>query len=561
MRIAFLTTQFPGIRMGGIGSNTLAIARGLADIGHEVHVFTFHLPPDLLATLPRNITFHPALDLAGRVAEGRVPPELAAAAQSAGPALHFLTQGTLLAATLLEVHAKMPFDLVEAPDYEALLLPLIHRLNTEAIAHPPATVTHIHSGSAINRRGNHLPTTADDLAMDALEQAAILGATAACSTTAAVARESRLSFPLDRHIETTPLGIPAAAPADLTPPPATGPVLFVGRLESLKGVDTLALAANSFLASCPDATLEFVGPDTNTAPMAASGGGGTSSMRAWIQQTIAPALLPRVHFTGELPPAAVAARIRAARFLCLPSKFENFSNVAAQALSLGRTAIVSSGTGLEEVMGDAGLTFEKANAAALAEALTSLWRAPERIRTLSAAALTRAQTTFNPTVIAQARTTFYEKARTAKALGHRPSATGNPLLSPLVALAHTLTNIPLPSAPLTPGARLTSLLNTLSPDKPLHIALYGAGRHSAKLLAEKHRWESHGHRVTALIDDHPRFSSGGSHLNLPVLPPHTAINTPDHPPIVLSTDTFEDQLWQKTAPFRDRGIPVHRLYS
>ena len=64
MRIAFLTSQFPGIRMGGIGSNTLAIARGLADVGHDVHVFTFHLPADLLATLPKNITFHPTSDLA-----------------------------------------------------------------------------------------------------------------------------------------------------------------------------------------------------------------------------------------------------------------------------------------------------------------------------------------------------------------------------------------------------------------------------------------------------------------------------------------------------------------
>jgi glycosyltransferase involved in cell wall biosynthesis len=555
MRIAFLTSQFPGIRMGGIGSNTLAIARGLADIGHDVHVFTFHLPADLLATLPKNITFHPTSDLAQRAADALFSLELAAAAQSAGPPVHFLTQGTLFAAALLHQHATTPFDIVEAPDYEALLLPLIHRLHTESIPHPPATVTHIHSGSAINRRGNHLPTTSDDLAIDALEQAAIMSATAACSTTAAVARESRISFPLDRHIETTPLGIPAANPADITRPPADGPVLFVGRLESLKGVDTLALAANTFLADCPDATLEFVGPDTNTAPHA-------TSMRNWIQQTLHPHLLPRVLFTGELPPPAVAARIKASRFLCLPSKFENFSNVAAHALSLGRTAIVSTTTGLEEVMGDAGLTFEKANPQSLATALTNLWQNPEKILTLSAAALTRAQTTFNPTAIAHQRTAFYETALRARhQMNNEQSTMNNPLLTPLIRLAHTLTNTPLPSAPLTPGTRLANLLTALSPNAPLHVALYGAGRHSAKLLAEKHRWESHGHRVTALIDDHPRFSSGGSHLNLPVLSPAAALDTPNHPPIVLSTDTFEDQLWQKTATFRDRGIPVHRLYS
>ena len=85
-----------------------------------------------------------------------------------------LTQGALLAEAFLAAHAEGAFDIVEAPDYEALLLPLIWRLAQESIAHPPATVTHIHSGSAINRRGNHLPTTPDDRAIDALEQAGTL---------------------------------------------------------------------------------------------------------------------------------------------------------------------------------------------------------------------------------------------------------------------------------------------------------------------------------------------------------------------------------------------------
>ncbi|HVX86028.1 MAG TPA: glycosyltransferase family 4 protein [Phycisphaerae bacterium] len=559
MRIAFLTSQFPGIRMGGIGSNTLAIARGLADIGHDVHLFTFHLPPDLLAALPHNITFHPTPDLAQRTADCQVPPELAAAAQSAGPSLHFLIQGALLADALLAAHAQSPFDIVEAPDYEALILPLLWRLHADAIPNPPATVTHIHSGSAINRRGNNLPTSPDDLAIDALEQAAIMSAAAACSTTAAVARESRISFPLDRSIETTHLGIPQVAASHITPPPADGPVLFVGRLESLKGADTLTLAANIFLQECPAATLEFVGPDTNTAP--APNGGGAASMRQWIEHTLHSTLLPRVHFTGELPPPAVADRIRSARFLCLPSKFENFSNVAAQALSLGRTAIVSAATGLEEVMGDAGITFEKANPTALASALIQLWNNPEKIAALSAAACTRATTVFHPMAIARQRTSFYQTARTAPPTGNRQSAIGNPLLHPLLLLTHTLLNIPLKSSPLTPGARLANLLHAISPDKPLHVALYGAGRHSAKLLAEKHRWESNGHRVAALIDDHPRFAHGGTHLNLPVLSPASALNQSPPLPIVLSSDTFEDQLWQKTAPFRQKGIPTHRLYA
>jgi hypothetical protein len=82
------------------------------------------------------------------------------------------------------------------------------------------------------------------------------------------------------------------------------------------------------------------------------------------------------------------------------------------------------------------------------------------------------------------------------------------------------------------------------------------------LLAEKHRWESLGHRVVGLIDDHPRFAEGEeTHLQLPVYSPAKALAMPELPGVVLSTDTFEDQLWEKTAAFRQRGVGTYRLYG
>src|SRR6516162_236037 len=47
MRIAFLTHQWPGARMGGIGAAVRQTALALAQAGHDVHVFTFTLPQDV----------------------------------------------------------------------------------------------------------------------------------------------------------------------------------------------------------------------------------------------------------------------------------------------------------------------------------------------------------------------------------------------------------------------------------------------------------------------------------------------------------------------------------
>ena len=74
MRIALLTHQFPGVRLGGIGAYTLHAARALAR-GHEPHVFTFTLPEDVRRSLPSGVIVHEVNDLAARSQEESVGDE------------------------------------------------------------------------------------------------------------------------------------------------------------------------------------------------------------------------------------------------------------------------------------------------------------------------------------------------------------------------------------------------------------------------------------------------------------------------------------------------------
>src|SRR3954466_9054283 len=79
MRIGFLTHQWPGVRLGGIGAYTVHTARALARVGWEVHVFTFTLPPEMRAGLGwelPGVVVHEVAAMAEAVERGEMSAEM-----------------------------------------------------------------------------------------------------------------------------------------------------------------------------------------------------------------------------------------------------------------------------------------------------------------------------------------------------------------------------------------------------------------------------------------------------------------------------------------------------
>jgi hypothetical protein len=119
----------------------------------------------------------------------------------------------------------------------------------------------------------------------------------------------------------------------------------------------------------------------------------------------------------------------------------------------------------------------------------------------------------------------------------------------------------------SPGARLLRIMEEIGArrGRPAEVVLFGAGKHTARLLAEREVWEARGHRVVGLIDDHPRFGDGAKYLELPVVALGSAegeLAVRARPPaVVLSTDTYQEQFWGKTSGLRARGVEVYRLYA
>jgi glycosyltransferase involved in cell wall biosynthesis len=173
-----------------------------------------------------------------------------------------------------------------------------------------------------------------------------------------------------------PNGIPAVSgPAPIGDP---GRLLFVGRLEPVKGVAVLLDAFRRMIRNHPGTILTIVGDGT-----------ARGDLEAAAADLVAAG---RVVFTGWLTADRVAEQLRASAVLVVPSLWpENFPTVALEALQLGRPLVASEVGGLPELVGpDNGLLVPPGDPDALAQALGRLLGRPELLARLGAGSAARA---------------------------------------------------------------------------------------------------------------------------------------------------------------------------
>jgi D-inositol-3-phosphate glycosyltransferase len=177
-------------------------------------------------------------------------------------------------------------------------------------------------------------------------------------------------FPGDRERERALLGLPSGRL-----------VLFVGRIQPLKGGD-VALAAFAELApELPDLRLAVVG-----GPSGPQGQSEEAHLRAAAS---APEVAGRVDFLGPLPPSRLACAYRSADALVLPSRSESFGMVAVEAQACGLPVVAAKVGGLAHVVahGESGFLVEGWDPADYAAALRIILTEPAAAARLSAGAV------------------------------------------------------------------------------------------------------------------------------------------------------------------------------
>jgi D-inositol-3-phosphate glycosyltransferase len=161
-------------------------------------------------------------------------------------------------------------------------------------------------------------------------------------------------------------------------------VLFVGRIDPIKGIDTLIEAAELLLgrtALAPKPTFLLVGGDVDDtgAPM-----GPLAEIAVMLEER---GLGEHFRLAGSQPQDKLPLFYSAADLVTVPSRYESFGLVAVEALACGAPVVASRAGGLRFTIdeGVAGLLVKPQSPAALAKALETVL-SDDRLRASMAAA-------------------------------------------------------------------------------------------------------------------------------------------------------------------------------
>jgi glycosyltransferase involved in cell wall biosynthesis len=153
----------------------------------------------------------------------------------------------------------------------------------------------------------------------------------------------------------------------------------LGRMSSEKGLDGLLRA----LREAGDPPFVFI---------------GSGPVLDDLKKMARALKLEGTEFRGQLEPSEVAPLLRRARYVALPSTWdENAPLAALEAMAAGRPLLVSRTGGLPELVeGGEGLMFDPGDIAAMAEHITSLMKDDDLCRALGGRGLARVKSEFTP---------------------------------------------------------------------------------------------------------------------------------------------------------------------
>ncbi|MBK9713253.1 MAG: glycosyltransferase [Kouleothrix sp.] len=163
-------------------------------------------------------------------------------------------------------------------------------------------------------------------------------------------------------------------------------VLYIGRIERLKGITVLLEAASSVINIFPDIHFVLAGGKHPSLP--------TAELSEQVRQLD---LAENVHFLGHVPHEQLPSWYQHAMIAVLPSYYETFGLAALEPMAFGVPVVTTAAGGLPEVVehGISGILVPPGDAQALAEAIVDLVRYPDTRARLGQAARERARASFD----------------------------------------------------------------------------------------------------------------------------------------------------------------------
>jgi D-inositol-3-phosphate glycosyltransferase len=185
-------------------------------------------------------------------------------------------------------------------------------------------------------------------------------------------------------------------------------VLFVGRIDSVKGIDTLLDAFALLLRDCrlPEIPrLVFIGGN-----VAADGTGYGDDLAPVVRRAEALGIAEHVIFRGSAPQEQLPDYYAAATVAAVPSRYESFGLVAVEAMACGLPVVASRAGGLKFTVDDgvSGFLVQPSDPAALADGLATVIIDPN-LRTSMQVGARQAAIRYSWQSIAPAMVNLYER--------------------------------------------------------------------------------------------------------------------------------------------------------
>ncbi|HWB20299.1 MAG TPA: glycosyltransferase family 4 protein [Phycisphaerales bacterium] len=313
---------------GGIGAYVASAVRAAVDAGWDVHLLT---RPS--SDLPPHAKIHPVITLDDS-------PEFASR-MSMLRRMHRIRPyryglwALAVARSILELNES--FDLISCVDTQAEGLVALTSSRVRRHVGRTPMIIHAHGTmSIVETLAGADPCIFGRSVYHEWEHRALLSADAVCSPSNVL----QTHLPVRDHSYILPPPVRKSHVSEWQVEPV---ITFVGGLEPNKGPDVLACAMNAVFQREKSARMQFIGPDTPSAP---DGG----SMQKHVQSLIEHRYRDRVSFLCRITHEQVLDHIARSLLVVVPSRFESFSYAAAEAIMIGRPVIVTTSSGIVECL-------------------------------------------------------------------------------------------------------------------------------------------------------------------------------------------------------------------
>lgn len=367
----FVTQDYPPGQNGGIARYFAQFAKTLAAEGHHVHVLT-------KANGPATVDFEEGVWV-HRVNVRYFPlPEVSPIAPHVVPG-HIWSYTHTMLEEVRAINQRRKVDVVYCPLWDCEPLGFVLDGQFPLIVALQTTMRFWLDSQPLKREDEAWMQTFGHPIV-AMEEYILERAPYFHSISRAIARDIRKQYQAqipDDKVYYAPLCLEDWS-LGITPAQASSErnvkLLFVGRLESRKGIDVLLDAIPAVLKRFPHAILDIVGDDTIPKP------DGSTYKSEFLKRDLPPSIMSRIVFHGRAEEQALREFYRDCDIFIAPSRYESFGLIFLEALMFGKPVIGCDAGGGPEVVtdGETGYLISPGDVQGLTDAIVKLIEDPAR---------------------------------------------------------------------------------------------------------------------------------------------------------------------------------------